>query len=79
MKTTIDIPDEILHRAKIVSAQRKTTLKALIMNGLKQELDGVSDNQIEVDSLVEALSKGRNNQPVGKLSREEIYDRPLLH
>ena len=79
MKTTIDIPDEILHRAKIVSAQRKTTLKALIMNGLKQELDGVSDNKIEVDSLVEALSKGRNNQPVGKLSREEIYDRPLLH
>ena len=48
------------------------------MNGLKQELDGVSDNQIEVDSLVEALSKGRNTQPVGKLSREEIYDRPLL-
>lgn len=79
MKTTIDIPEEILHRAKIVSAQRKTTLKALIMNGLKQELDGVSDNKIEVDSLVEALSKGRNNQPVGKLSREEIYDRPLLH
>ena len=78
MKTTIDIPEEILHRAKIVSAQRKTTLKALIMNGLKQELDGVSDNQIEVDSLVEALSKGRNTQPVGKLSREEIYDRPLL-
>jgi len=31
VKTTIDLPEEILHRAKIVAAQRKTTLKDLVI------------------------------------------------
>ena len=38
MKTTIDLPDEILHRAKIVAAQRRTTLKGLVLAGLDQIL-----------------------------------------
>ncbi|MGH8307439.1 MAG: hypothetical protein ACRER0_04120 [Gammaproteobacteria bacterium] len=34
MKTTIDLPEDILHRAKVVAAQRRTTLKELIIGGL---------------------------------------------
>jgi len=34
MKTTIDLPESVLHRAKIVAAQRKTTLKQLVLLGL---------------------------------------------
>lgn len=34
MKTTIDLPDDILHRAKVAAAQRRTTLKELVMAGL---------------------------------------------
>ncbi len=30
MKTTLDLPDDLLHRAKVVAAQRKTTLKELV-------------------------------------------------
>src|SRR5438067_3850346 len=35
MKTTIDLPEGVLHRAKIAAAQRKTTLKDLVVNGLE--------------------------------------------
>ncbi len=35
MKTTIELPDALLHRAKVVAAQRKTTLKQLMIEGLE--------------------------------------------
>ena len=38
MKTTVEIPDALFHRAKMAGAQRKTTLKQLIINGLEKEL-----------------------------------------
>ena len=78
MKTTIDIPDDVLHRAKIVSAQRKTTLKALVMRGLMMELDVLNQLQEESDSFVDALTLGHNSKPVGRLEREQIYDRKIL-
>jgi hypothetical protein len=34
MKTSIDLPEELLHRAKILAAQRKTTLKELVQTDL---------------------------------------------
>ena len=78
MKTTIDIPDAVLHRAKIVSAQRKTTLKALVMKGLMMELDGLNQFPDDSDPFVEALTVGHNTKSVGKLNREQIYDRKIL-
>ena len=38
MRTTIDLPDELLEQSKIVAAKRKTSLKKLVINGLKHEL-----------------------------------------
>ena len=35
MKTTIDLPDAVVHRAKIVAAQRRATFKQLVMAGLE--------------------------------------------
>jgi hypothetical protein len=43
MKTTIDLPEEVLHRAKIVAAQRRTTLKSLFLTGLEMALQSNSD------------------------------------
>lgn len=34
MKTTIDFPEDLLHRAKVVAAQRQTTLRELVVQGL---------------------------------------------
>lgn len=39
MKTTIELPEEVLQRAKITAIQRKTTLKELICLSLIRELD----------------------------------------
>jgi hypothetical protein len=40
VKTTIELPDALLHKAKIVAAQRRTSLKALIEQGLECVLHG---------------------------------------
>lgn len=78
MKTTIDLPDDLLHRAKVVAAQRQTTLKELVVIGLESVLSAdAGDPEVNAD-LVAALSKGYNTQPVGRLHREEIHDRPIL-
>jgi hypothetical protein len=38
MKTTIDLPDELLMEAKTLAVRRKTTLKALIEGALRREI-----------------------------------------
>ncbi len=35
MKTTIDFPDDLLHRARIMAAERRTTLRDLAVKGLE--------------------------------------------
>jgi hypothetical protein len=83
MKTTIDLPEEILHRAKIVAAQRKTTLKELVITGLNHALD-TPPKQEEIQRrqrasrLIAALSMGRNTEPIGPLNRDELHDRHQL-
>jgi hypothetical protein len=38
MKTTIELPDGLLERTKIAAAQRRTTIKKLIIEGLETVL-----------------------------------------
>ena len=80
MKTTIDLPDDLLHRAKVVAAQRKTTLKEMVVQGLeyatrKPFQDADTERKERAARLIAAVSCGRNTKPVGRLNREEIYDR----
>ena len=35
MKTTIDFPDELLHRAKVMAAERRITLEELMVQALR--------------------------------------------
>lgn len=80
MKTTIDFPDKLLHRAKVVAAQRRTTLRALVVRGLESVTDGISDESAEnarkqnLKRLLNAM-QATNTQSLTPLSREEIYDR----
>jgi hypothetical protein len=73
MKTTIDLPEEILHRAKIVAAQRRTTLRELVVKGLQAELrnGGVGQNR---NAALARLRKGLNlgGKP---LTREQAHER----
>ena len=38
MKTTIDLPEDLLRRTKISAAQRRTSIKQLVIEGLENVL-----------------------------------------
>jgi hypothetical protein len=80
MKTTIDLPESLLHRAKVAAAQRKTTLKELVIQGLEHATrtpiqDADSERKERTAKLIAALSRGRNTDSVGRLSRDDIHNR----
>jgi len=79
MKTTVDLPEEMLHRAKILAAQQRTTLRELVMKGLSFVLEASQTNENErlkaADELISTLRKGRESQPVGHLNQAEAPDR----
>lgn len=43
MKTTIELPDDLLIEAKAVAARRRTTLKAMMTHALRREIGPVSE------------------------------------
>lgn len=57
MKTTIDLPEDLLQRAKIAAAQRGTSLKELIQVGLDWVLRSSSDAP-ERKGALDRLHKG---------------------
>lgn len=73
MKTTIDLPDEVLHRAKIVAAQRRTTLKELFLTGLEL----VMKTDAEAPARQAARSRLRQGLNLGghPLARGQAHER----
>jgi hypothetical protein len=73
MKTTIDLPDDLLHRAKVAAAQRKTTLRELVQTGLIWVLRpeaGIPDPKPAMARLQKGLRLG------GKpLTRNQTHER----
>ncbi len=79
MKTTIDVPEEVLVKAKVFAAARRTTLRELVVQGLKQVMDApLADEEKQrkaaIRRLLKAMQAG-NTEPMVPLKREEIYDR----
>lgn len=73
MKTTIDLPDDLLHRAKVAAAQRKTTLRELVRVGLDWVLRSGGEDanrSAAMARLHQGLRLG--GQP---LSREQSHER----
>ena len=72
MKTTIDLPDEILHRTKIAAVRRRTTMKALLIEGLEKVLN----EEDTTSSSISALARLQNGYHLGgkPLPRNEIYE-----
>lgn len=74
MKTTLELPDELLIEAKAVAARRRTTLKAMIEHSLRREIGFSSDSGSE--STTELNAQGfpvikRAGQPV--VTSELVY------
>ena len=73
MKTTIDLPADILQNAMFVAAQRNMTLKQLVMTGLNLAMPMAP----EVNNCRGALQRLRKGLPLsgGPLTREQAHER----
>ena len=49
MKTTIEIPDALAHEAKALAHAQGTTLRELVVEGLRGELERRTSHQARVD------------------------------
>ena len=78
MKTTIELPSDVIHRAQAVAARRRMTLKELVLRGIEHEISIESAEVATPDALIAALSVGRNKHPIGRLNRDGLHDRPIL-
>ena len=76
MKTTVELPDELLKKAKATAVQRNTTLKAMIEHALKREI-GFSDDESNEEDYYSINEHGLpiiNKKYIKKsMSSEDIY------
>jgi hypothetical protein len=82
MRTTLDIPDKVFKQAKLRAVHEGLALKDIVTRALVRDLAATSGEaatrQARVSQLFAALDQARNTQPVGRLKRDELYDRPVL-
>ncbi len=76
MKTTIDLPEELLIRAKVAAAENRTSLRELVIAGLNRILtvESETESQMRRKRLLAAL-QASNTKPMVPLTREEIHHR----
>ena len=75
MKTTIHIPDSLFNEARKVANQEKTTLKALVEEGLRKVVAEHRDRKPEGFKLRQAAFKGQGLQPlVASVTWDQILD-----
>lgn len=82
MRTTLDIPDQLFKRAKLRAVHEGLALKDVVNRALERDLasseDAAGTRRIRAERLFAALDQARNTQPVGRLNRDELHDRPVL-
>jgi len=69
MRTTLDLPDDVLRRAKIAAVQRGSTLRQLVIDALKHELEGALTTRKRIDTAPITLSA---DAPLRFLSLDEV-------
>ena len=75
MKTTIHIPDIIFNEARKVAQQEKTTLKALVEEGLRKVISERRSRNPSEFELRKATFKGQGLQPhLAGVTWDQILD-----
>ena len=74
MKTTVDLPDDLLIRAKKRAAETRTPLRVLIERGLRRELATPATGGRRVARKIKWVTA-----PGGLPPGVDIADRPSLH
>jgi hypothetical protein len=68
MRTSIELPDALFRRAKLVALERRTTLKALVASGLEKEL-----------GLTPGAGSSRLTKPPIRLTDDSpLFESPLI-
>lgn len=79
MKTTLDLPDELLIEAKATAARRRTTLRSIVEHALRREIGigaRLNDSEKELDAFIETSSNGLpcfKRTKSGKVRSEVVY------
>jgi len=79
MKTTIELPEDIFLKAKMMAAERRTTLKEIMVQALKMFTSTPTEaddrkRKATLKRLLKAM-QASNTRPMVPMKREEIYDR----
>jgi hypothetical protein len=74
MKTTIDLPEDVLKKGKIAAAKRGTSFKQLVIEGLESVLKKDETTFDATDALAR-LRKGYELGGKSPMTREEIHVR----
>jgi hypothetical protein len=69
MRTTLDLPDDILRRAKIEAVERGSTLRQLVIDALQREMSGGERSR---KRLTRPPVKLAPDAPLRKLSPEAV-------
>lgn len=73
MRTTIDLPEDLLQRAALEASRRHTTLRELVMAGLNRVIGPPAELAAPQDALQRLQSGFRlGGQP---LTRDELHER----
>lgn len=76
MKTTIELPPELLRRSKALAATRGTSLKALVIEGLERVIGDEDLSPAERAGRVFAvMDEVGEYSASGRLTREESHER----
>jgi predicted transcriptional regulator len=79
MKTTIELPDDVFLKAKVLAAERRITLKDIMVQALTLFMQTPPEaEEKKRRAALKRLLKGMkaaNTEPMTPLKRDEIYDR----
>ena len=73
MKTTVDLPDALVIAAKKRAAEERTTLRKILENGLRRELDA-SSRRVSSKRLRLVVSKGGLPPGLDLSSRVKMHE-----
>jgi len=74
---TVSVPDDVYRSARIVAAQRDTSVSALVVAFLEQ-LSGRMDEFARLEALQHEIQAGIGQfRAAGRLSRDEVHDRAV--
>lgn len=76
MKTTIELPDSLGRKAKMLAAERRTTLRALVVEGLERVLaEKRGAGKERAEKLFAAMDKAAGITASKRLNRTEANAR----